>query len=377
MTPATTEPLSSRDMPPVISESKSDFLNLIRWLAALLVVLGHVDMYLQQLGGSVSLNSFGYAGMHSHAAVMIFFVLSGYVVAFATERKSELDGYGFREYFLDRWSRIYSVLFSAIAFTLILDFIGKRLSPAFYANPEFLPQNSFALRLFANLFSLQGVQGYRIQLGSNPALWSIGYEFTFYLLFGLAYFRRKLFSGLWVAPVLFATALVAIGWKMAAYFGIWLLGVCAFHVSRSSHLTAIKLHPVVLLALLAFANHVIVHLNALALPELLQDVLFASVVAVALAFDTRPQRLWERARAINTYMADYSYSIYAFHMPLIFLLCSLFVAGVFQQLSWPPLPGIVLTMACLAIGRCFYIFAESRRAAYRRVGDRVLGILGL
>lgn len=363
--------------PPAISESKSDFLNLIRWLAALVVVLGHVDMYLQQLGGSTALNAFGYAGMHSHAAVMIFFVLSGYVVAFATVRKSAVEGYGFREYFLDRWSRIYSVLFGAIAFTLVLDFVGRRLSPSFYANPEFIPQSGFALRIFANLFSLQGIQGYRIQLGSNPALWSIGYEFTFYLLFGLAYFRRKLFGSTWLVAALLAAALVAVGWKMAAYFGIWLLGVAAFHVSRGPYLKAFKPHPVLLLAALAAVNHVIVRSNAFGLPELLQDFLFACAVAFALAFDVRPGQGWPRARAFNTYMADFSYSIYAFHMPLIFLLCSLLVADVFQRLAWPTLPGIALTAACLAVGRCFYVLAESRRAAYRRAGDRVLAKFGL
>ena len=158
----------------ILSPGKSDFLNLVRWAAALVVVLGHADMYLGQFGGNPERwTSFGYLGAHSHAAVMVFFVLSGYVVAYATGKKTESGGYGFRAYFLDRWSRIYSVLLVAIAFTLVIDFVGRSLSPI-YHDPSFMPQSGFALRLFANIFALQGIQGHRIQLGSNPALWSVG-----------------------------------------------------------------------------------------------------------------------------------------------------------------------------------------------------------
>jgi peptidoglycan/LPS O-acetylase OafA/YrhL len=65
----------------VLSPGKSDFLNLVRWTAALVVVLGHADMYLGQFSGNPERwTSFGYLGAHSHTAVMIFFVLSGYVV---------------------------------------------------------------------------------------------------------------------------------------------------------------------------------------------------------------------------------------------------------------------------------------------------------
>lgn|GEM_PF-4227355 len=47
-----------------LSPGKSDFLNFVRWAAALLVVVGHSDMYLQQFGGNfIRWDSFG--GIHS------------------------------------------------------------------------------------------------------------------------------------------------------------------------------------------------------------------------------------------------------------------------------------------------------------------------
>lgn len=356
----------------ILSPGKSDFLNLVRWAAALVVVLGHADMYLGQFGGNPERwTSFGYLGAHSHAAVMVFFVLSGYVVAYATGKKTESGGYGFRAYFLDRWSRIYSVLLVAIAFTLVIDFVGRSLSPI-YHDPSFMPQSGFALRLFANIFALQGIQGHRIQLGSNPALWSVGYEFIFYLMYGLLFFKRQLFRRRWGGGLIFTIVLVVIGWKMAVYFGVWLMGVLAYRVTRASSLAGFKISPWLLLLILIAANHLLNFINGLGLPEIFSDVLFAGVIAALLVVDCPPPPHWRTP--VNAYLAEFSYSLYAFHMPLIFFLCSLFTE--FFQHMPRFLPGILLALACLVVGRIFFILGESRRTSYRQIGDRALTRLG-
>lgn len=333
-------------------------------------------MYLGQFGGnSERWASFGYLGKHSHAAVMVFFVLSGFVVAYATGKKSESGTYSFREYFLDRWSRIYSVLLMAIAFTIVIDFVGRSMSPA-YHDPDFIPQSGFVLRLFVNIFALQGIQGHRIQLGSNPALWSIGYEFIFYQLFGVLFFRRWLFHQRWVVPLIFTIVLVVIGWKMAVYFCVWMMGVLAYRVSRSLPHARFKFSPWLLLLILVVANQMIVFANVFRLAETLQDILFACVIAALLVVDVKYESAPQHWRTLtNAYLADFSYSLYAFHMPLIFFLCSLFFSGYFQHMP-QLLPGILLTLSCLVFGRFFFVCGESRRASYRRIGDRVLARLG-
>jgi len=367
--------MSSIDRPiHTLSPGKSDFLNLVRWAAALGVVLGHADMYLGQFSGNPKRwTSFGYLGAHSHAAVMIFFVLSGYVVAYATEKKAESGSFSFRAYFLDRWSRIYSVLLLAIVFTLLIDFVGRSFISV-YRDPSFIPQSDFVLRLFANIFALQGIQGHRIQLGSNPALWSIGYEFIFYLLYGLLFFKSQLFRRSWVAPLIFTIALVVIGWKMTVYLVIWMMGVLAYRVTRASPLAGFKISPWLLLLTLILANHLINFTNALWLPEIFRDMLFAGVIAALLVVDLPPPPHW-RIR-VNAYLAEFSYSLYAFHMPLIFFLCSLFFTKFFQHIP-KVFPGIFLLFACLMAGRVFFILSESRRTSYRRIGDRILTRLGL
>jgi peptidoglycan/LPS O-acetylase OafA/YrhL len=358
----------------ILSPGKSDFLNLVRWAAALVVVLGHVDMCLGQFSGNPKqLISFGYLGAHSHAAVVIFFVLSGYVVAFTTAKKTTSGNYRFRTYFLDRWSRIYSVLLLAIMFTLIVDFIGRSFIPI-YSDPSFIPQSDFALRLFANIFALQGIQGYRIQLGSNPALWSIGYEFIFYMLYGLLFFKNQLFRRSWVAFIVFTIALVVIGWKMAIYFGIWCMGVLAYRVTCMSSITDLKVKPWLLLLILIAANHLINFNNFLGLPEILQDILFAGITAMILVVNLPHPSHWQIQ--VNAYLAEFSYSLYAFHMPIIFFLCSLFFDKFFKNILGF-YPGILLLFACFMASRIFFILGESRRDVFRRIGDRSLRGLGL
>lgn len=361
-----------------LSPNKSDFLNLVRWMAALVVVFGHVDMYLGLFGGDSPEEwaAFGYLGSHAHAAVIVFFVLSGYVVTYATERKIVKGDYGFRDYFLDRWSRIYSVLLAAIVVTLILDFIGGKISSA-YHDPALIPQDGFVLRLIANVFGVQGIWGYRIQLGSNPALWSVGYEFIYYLLFGGLFFSKQLFRRRWVAPLIVTLVLGLIGWKMAAYFFVWLMGVLAYYVSRSRILANFPVSSWLVLSALLVANHLIVFLNILGLPEVLRDVVFAGVIASLLSLDVKHVLpLFRQGSRVNSYMADFSYSIYAFHTPIIFFLCSLLFNGFFKSIP-PIISGVMLTAVCVLIARGLFHLTEARRLAYRQFADMAIRRVGL
>ena len=122
-------------------------------------------MYALQKTGS---GAFGweYFGDHSHAGVVLFFVLSGFVIAWSVNKSEELT---WRIYSVDRFSRIYSVLPIAILFTAIIDSIGGGLSNA-YGNPLLIPRNITGFVYLSIFFLLRVRQGYEVQFGSNPAL---------------------------------------------------------------------------------------------------------------------------------------------------------------------------------------------------------------
>ena len=355
-----------------ISPGRSDFLNFVRWVSAGLVLVGHAEMISRMLigeGVDRSNAAFSYLSSHSHIAVMFFFVLSGYLIGYAVHRNQErAAGYGFREYFLDRWSRIYSVLIAAILLTLVLDGIGQSFS-ANYRLAQHIPQDAFGVRLLVNLFSLQGLLGHRVQLGSNPALWSIGYEFCYYMTFGLIFFRRALFRKR--APFLAVMVVIALlaGMHMAAYFVIWMLGYGAF---RLYHVRGIRFDGrfvIPLVIAIVITNHYLAFNNVFNVPEFVADTVIALLFGAMLLCDLGEKKTI--LAGFNTYMADFSYSIYAYHMPIIFFWYSM--APQKLHLSLGAVESGLLVMAlCLVGARLLYHLSESRRGGYRVAASRVL-----
>lgn len=357
-----------------ISFEKSQFLDFLRWAAALIVVIGHIDMVFEMFVSTAAQNAiFEYASLHAHAAVMVFFVLSGYVVAFATENKSDSPDYTFREYYLDRWSRIFSVLWIAILLTLTIDWIGSFLHQI-YRDSAFVPQDLLIVRLVANLAAVQGFQGFRMQLGTNSALWSIGYEFTYYIVFGLLYFRPKINGMRWLWCLIVIGILSAAGAKVAFYLLIWLLGVFAYRYKSSFRFFKTKINAFVYVLILVAANHYINVDTIFGKIELINDFLFATVFASTLLFDVSAKGIGHISN-INRYLASFSYSLYATHLPIIFLSFALLTK--FFILTPSLLLGFSVLTLCLIFARMVYFMGESRRIQWRAMLSRVLGKMGI
>jgi peptidoglycan/LPS O-acetylase OafA/YrhL len=354
-----------------ISPRRSEFLNLVRWASAGLVLVGHAEMTsVMLLGDAVDRSNalFTYVSSHSHIAVMFFFVLSGYLIGYAVHRREAAGGgYGFRAYFLDRWSRIYSVLLVAILLTLVFDRIGAALS-ASYANPVHYPQDAFIVRLLVNLLSVQGALGHRVQLGSNPALWSIGYEFCYYIAFGLIHFRHALFRRrATFAATLLAMALLG-GAHMTAYFAIWMTGYWAFRLHHVQGIRFNAAYAVPLAVAIGLANHYLAYRHVLAWPEFCTDALIALLFGGMLLCDFKGGPLLPRA---NAWLADFSYSVYAFHMPIMFFWYAVVPGSVHRSLSAVE-SGLLLMLVCIVSARLLYHVSEARRRWFRTLADRVL-----
>lgn len=291
----------------MVNESKSTLLHAIRWIAALIVLLGHAQMYARDKTGSGAF-VWEYIGDHAHAGVVVFFVLSGFVIAWSVDKSADLT---WKKYYVDRISRIYSVLPIAIVFTIILDSIGGELSTS-YDNPSLIPQDNYWTRFFVNLFSIQGFQGYRVQFGSNPALWSIGYEFFYYILFGLIFFWKEIFhSKIKLAIVVVLGLFILAGIKITLYFLIWLLGFVAYKLQKKFSLAFGYFW--LFLSVVFLVNHFVVY-QAHGNIEYLRD--FSLGLAVAALFV--PATPSVGSIKAHKFMADFSYSLYAFHMPILF-----------------------------------------------------------
>ena len=61
-------------------------------------------------------------------AVMVFFVLSGFVIAYVANSKEKT----IESYFISRFARLYSVVLPALILTIIFDYFGSRIAYELY-----------------------------------------------------------------------------------------------------------------------------------------------------------------------------------------------------------------------------------------------------
>jgi len=196
----------------------SAYLDIVRFLAALAVFLGHAAGTYWTQGFLWQLGPYG------DTCVVIFFVLSGYVIAYVADHK---EG-NWWTYGANRIARLWSVVIPALALTFVIDAIGVRMAPALYIDQPWFNGDHLGLRYLASFFLVHETWHLGYAPGINQPFWSLGYEAFYYLLFGLLTF----YKGRARALVLLA-AFAFGGPLMAALFPIWMGGVFAYRKSRT------------------------------------------------------------------------------------------------------------------------------------------------
>jgi peptidoglycan/LPS O-acetylase OafA/YrhL len=153
---------------------KLNILEAVRGGAALYVFIGHFVLmtFIDRTNKVSILFKFG------QEAVILFFLMSGFVIQFSYAKKQ----IPFSEYFKKRFLRIYPLFLLSIFMVFIHNiFSGSPLE----------------LRtILGNLFMLQDVEtikpGTIVTTYGNSALWSLSYEWWFYMLFiPISNFKNK------------------------------------------------------------------------------------------------------------------------------------------------------------------------------------------
>lgn len=197
------------------------YLDLLRFVLGLTVLLGHASDP-SYVGASSVIAHFPQYGLTS---VMGFFVLSGFVIAHVTQG-SERDP---RRYFAARAARMYSVVLPALLLTAVLGICGALIDPTVYAQGPIRigahqPLRYLLTALFVHDFWLWPKE---MTPGVNHPFWSLSYEVTYYVIFGLLLTRRPL-----VVVAGSVLLLTLAGWTIFALFPIWLLGAAVYHEVR-------------------------------------------------------------------------------------------------------------------------------------------------
>ena len=215
--------------------------DVLRFLAASVVVIEHTRDLLFLTAGEVgplglAWKAFYFVTGLGHSAVMVFFVLSGFWITAAVERR--IDGPGFwPQYLIDRLSRLLMVIAPALVLGAMFDWLSIAVTHSVYAtglSGAVTMTRPVAETLtwpigLGNLAFLQTI--FVSRLGSNGPLWSVAYEFWYYIWFPallLVIKRRRLSLGL-------ATlGLAAFNPGLAWGFAVWLMGSALFYLDRAA-----------------------------------------------------------------------------------------------------------------------------------------------
>ena len=304
-----------------MSRGFSLWLDAIRALAALAVLFGHLAHVRFTGGDYIWLREINIAS----DAVVVFFVISGLVIAYAAGRDGDLAAYSF-----NRMTRIFSVIVPALILTLAFDAIGTRATIEAYPTGYYqaLPLRDFLIRGLTLTPQWSGF-GDILRLGTNGPLWSLSYEVAYYILFGAALFLRGALRVVMIALV----ALLA-GLNILLLLPAWALGVWVWRqISRGP-----SLHPALAWGLALGTPALIVAAKASgladALPrfpqfgysdEVIWNTALAGLVALhligaaALLSDLRQSFTGRPARLIR-WIAGASFSLYVMHYPVLHLL---------------------------------------------------------
>ena len=100
----------------------------MRFAAAAAVFLDHLTSYPFSTNTDAHRHGLALIGSYGGSAVVVFFVLSGFVIAYVTDTREQTA----RAYAVSRFSRVYSVIIPALLLTFAFDSAGQWLRPEFY-----------------------------------------------------------------------------------------------------------------------------------------------------------------------------------------------------------------------------------------------------
>jgi len=294
-------------------------------------------------------------------AVEVFFVLSGFLVGGKVLERVRKGTFDYRDYAFDRISRIYVPLVPALLFTAFISLIcGNSIS---------------VLEFLGNLFCLQGL--FCDPFADNGPLWSLAYEFWFYLLAGFAplvlstSYRRKVVA-------IFAVMVVSLVFTRldASMFFCWCLGSLSYSLLESKlswkwflvGLT-LTLFGCALSQLLSGSLSVDTKIIGPARPSRTVGLLIFSlgltILLPSLAQKQPGSRKWLSFERAGTHLAAFSYTLYLIHAPLLKLwdafLLEKFVIFSVQSVLW----FIAKLSSCLLVAWLFYLPFEAQTGRVR------------
>ena len=302
------------------------WLDLIRFLAAFAVMACHFrGAFFQEYSllpeeqHTMGVFSFYLITRLGFEAVLIFFVLSGFLVGGRAIVRLRQGTFRARDYVIDRFARIMLPLVAALLFYLpICVYMGKPIDIADW---------------IGSLLSLQGI----VTSAPIATLWSLSYEVWFYIIiFSLALIwtangrRRKYYIGL---GILVVCMLVFVKLKVS-YLWAWLLGAVIlqtdFNLSDGKRKAVCWICLIVSMCLIVLlqvsSESRFLSVSIIEDTQLLRDLIIVLFGASFAVFIKTVIGIVPKSKAMvsvnvaGTKLAAFSYTLYLVHAPVLKLL---------------------------------------------------------
>lgn len=357
-------------------KTTSLYLDTVRFLAAFAVFFHHV-FELQVITTDMRIT-------YAREAVMVFFVLSGFVINFVAKTKE----HELKAYTLSRLSRLYSVVLPALALTLILDSIGSSIAPILY--DENAITNIFA-RLLISVFYLNHLWNLTVSPLSNGPFWSIAYEFWYYLIFASAfYFKGK--KKYYYSLILIFIA----GPKIILLFPCWLIGVATYNIyckyaetwSAGKYIFPLTLLAMYWVVVYGYPTQPYVNMMRDSLIDgyfimfsikifiggqvnFLNDYLFCLLFALSIFTSNAFFRLFSempRFSHLIRYLAGNTFSVYLYHVPLLLFFQALF----YSRQDYPRMFELLSVILILIVVFILAKYTEAKKSFYSKIIDKAV-----
>ena len=336
-----------------LDRSKNDtstLLDLLRAIAAQMVCVGHT-WNLVGLGRQTLIPDIG---------VMLFFVLSGFVIAFTLHERTKSGAYSLVNYVVERFARIYSAYAPALLLIAALDYVAHALGA------PIVPDSTTSF--FTNLAMLQGYPSEwgGPTFGTAGQLSSLSAEFHIYYFVGGTFFfciGRNRIAGL-LLVIAFAAMPLSYFTEASdtarSLFVLWLLGFAGYFIVINIKIDRTVTAGCAALSVFMFwrwrVGHV--HGNEYALISYLPFAAWFVCLAIAAQGNT----ILSRRRTVVEFFANYSYSLFLIHFTIIKI-----VSAWSLLTSWLSF-GAAIFVANVAA----YYFADVTEARHKQLASWIL-----
>ncbi|MBY5938043.1 acyltransferase family protein [Marinobacter nauticus] len=343
------------------------WLDWLRFSAAFVVLLTHARGIAFVEYGALSANDQNVFTMLwfaitrlGHEAVIVFFVLSGFLVGGKVAERVAAGSFAWRDYLIDRASRIMVPLVPAIALSVFAGFL--------------IEEQSSAMQIFGNLFSLQGIFVSPLQI--NAPLWSLSYEVWFYILAGGIGAVAVGGGSKALAKIIVVFSLAVFLKLEAVYLFCWLLGALAYHhplrrLSPTQTVLALVMTGAGVIGSQITSGTQFLDITNWLVPfvdDALAEFLLAAGIALlvrnlcTISEYSQTMSLFGRT---GSWLASFSYTLYLVHYPILFSFKELGFARE-SQITLETLSYFgLLVVGCLLVSYGFYWLFERRTDTVR------------